>query len=111
LFKPEFVGKAIVALAPKTYYVKGFGSKDKFSSKGIQKSNCSEISFDKYKAVLLNNEKSTVINRGMRIIDNKVMGTGGRSVFNYELEKVGLSAKYDKRVVMNDKVTTYPLSI
>jgi hypothetical protein len=48
----------------------------------------------------------------MRVMDNKYLGLdNGRSVLGYEVHKVGLSAKYDKRVVMDDKVSTFPLSI
>jgi hypothetical protein len=112
------VGAGIVALASKTYFVKGFGDKDKYSCKGIQKKhNVGEISFQKYKAVLMDNEKSVVTNRGMRVMNNnQVYGAGDevnqeKAIYGYSVEKVGLSAKYDKRRVLDDKISTVPLSI
>jgi hypothetical protein len=130
LFKPEFIGAGIVAENSKTYYVKGFGDKDKMSCKGIQKSN-NDITFELYKRVLFEKEKHLVKNKGFRILNDKqtsneiVMIDGkekyinnnqdqtqkGRAIYMYEVEKVGLTAKYDKRRVLNDKVSTVPLDI
>ena len=129
LFKPEFFGAGIVALASKTYFVKGFDKKeskydrfyvrkDKFSCKAIQhKHNCSEITFDRYKSVLLENAISKVTNKGMRILNDKQVFdinsevNQNRRMYGYEIEKVGLSGKYDKRVVLDDKVSTVPLDL
>ena len=119
LFKPEFVGAGIVALGSKTYFVKGFGDKHKYSCKGIQKkNNCSEICFNNYLQVLLNQRKSKIVNKGIRILNKKqIEGSGScilnenRQVYMYSVEKVGLTAKNDKRCVMNDKISTVPLDI
>ena len=118
LFKPEFIGKGIVALASKTYFVKGFGEKDKFSCKGIQhKHNTDEISFEKYKSVLFDNTTSLVTNKGMRILNDKQVNNTktdanqNRRIYGYSIQKIGLSGKYDKRVVLDDKVSTVPLNL
>ena len=118
LFKPEFIGKGIVALASKTYFVKGFDGKDKFSCKGIQKAhNNSEIQFEKYKSVLFDNAPSLVTNKGMRILNDKQVNNTktdanqNRRIYGYSIQKVGLSAKYDKRVVLDDRVSTVPLNL
>jgi hypothetical protein len=105
-------------------------TKDKFSSKGIQQSN-NELNFELYKRVLFENEKHIVKNKGFRILNDKqtsneiVMVDGkekyinnnedqtqkGRAIYMYEVEKVGVTAKYDKRRVLADKVSTIPLDI
>lgn len=135
LFKPEFVGRGIVALTSKSYYVKGFDSKDKLSSKGIQQSN-NDLSYELYKKVLFEDEKHVAKNKGFRILNNKQVcneliyvndneGNNtliirnhntdetqtGRTIYMYELEKTGLTAKYNKRVILDDKVSTVPLDI
>lgn len=130
LFKPEFVGKAIVALSSKSYYVKGFDDKDKLSSKGIQKCN-NDLNYEAYKNVLFKNEPHTVKNKGFIILNDKqtsnikVMKDGkevwinnntdetqkGRGIYTYEVEKTGLTQKYDKRRVLGDKVSTVPLEL
>ena len=119
LFKPEFIGKGIVALSSKMYYVKGFDSKDKFSCKGIQKKhNTDVVNFEKYKNIVLGIEsKVNVTNRGMRILNAKQIGgektetQNGRTIYNYKTEKLGLCGKYDKRIVLDDLVSTAPLKI
>ena len=127
LFKPEFVGKGIVAMSSKSYYVKGFDNKDKLSSKGIQKSN-NDLNFELYKNVLFGvGGRHVVKNKGFRILNNKqtssVLLDGkwinnntdetqqGRAIYMYEVEKTGITAKYDKRRVLEDKVSTVPLDI
>jgi hypothetical protein len=131
LFKPEFVGKGIVALTSKSYYVKGFDKKDKLSSKGIQQSN-NDLSYELYKKVLFENEKHTAINKGFRILNNRQVSNQittddegntivvnnntdeiqvGRAIYMYELEKTGLTGKYNKRVILEDNVSTVPLDI
>ena len=130
LFKPEFIGKGIVANCSKSYYVKGFDNYDKLSCKGIQKSN-NDLNFELYKDVLLKNTPHIVKNKGFRIlnekqtsneiiiVDNKERWINnnkdktqiGRAIYMYEVVKTGITQKYDKRRVLNDKVSTVPLDI
>jgi len=130
LFKPEFIGKGIVANCSKSYYVKGFDNYDKLSCKGIQKSN-NDLNFELYKDVLLNNKPHSVKNKGFRILNEKQTSNEmiivddkekwinnnndktqiGRAIYMYEVVKTGITQKYDKRRVLNDKVSTVPLDI
>ena len=119
LFKIEFQGAGCVALAPKMYYVKGFDDYDKFSSKGIQKANnASVVNFENYKKIVLAEELQVdVLNRGLRVfhlnqIDKVSSDTKlGSAIYMYEQVKRGLTGKYSKRVVLEDGVSTVPLSI
>ena len=119
LFKIEFKGKGIVALAPKMYYVKGFSDKDKVSCKGIQQRNNSNlISFENYKRVVLRDVvKMNATNKGLRIFSNQQINrvdeekNQNKKIFMYSQEKVGLTAKYDKRRCLEDGVSTVPLDI
>jgi hypothetical protein len=119
LFKPEFIGKGIVALSSKMYYVKGFEDKDKFSCKGVQKRhNSSVINFECYKNVVLGKiDKIDVVNKGMRIMnDHQVLKEQtdcqvGRKIYSYRMEKLGMTSRYDKRVVLDDLVSTVPLNV
>jgi hypothetical protein len=130
LFKPEFIGKGIVANCSKSYYVKGFDNYDKLSCKGIQKSN-NDLNFELYKDVFLNNKPHSVKNKGFRILNEKQTSNEmiivddkekwinnnndktqiGRAIYMYEVVKTGITQKYDKRRVLNDKVSTVPLDI
>jgi hypothetical protein len=77
LFKPEFIGKGIVALSSKMYYVKGFDNKDKSSCEGIQeRNNIDVINYENYKSIVLGKvTKFDVVNKGMRIMNsNQVKG-------------------------------------
>lgn len=104
LFKLEFYGHRMISLAPKTYIVQNDNKSTKISSKGISKKNNKDILiFDKYKEVLFDENTLPGQNIGFRMNDN-IMHT-------YESNKIGLSPYYDKRGVMDDKVTTYPLMI
>jgi hypothetical protein len=125
LFKPEFIGEEMVALCSKSYFVKGFEKdkiegKDNFkmSCKGVQKSNNEEkLTMECYKDVLYHNVKSIVKNRGMRIMNDNMIYKAGdevkqnRKIYNYEVNKIGLSGKYDKRRILNDGVSSVPLNI
>ena len=102
LFKVEFEGDGMVALAPKLYYVLGSQGKDKFSSKGVQKSN-EILNYKIFKDVLETNGIMYVDNKGMRYVDNQVVW--------YTTHKKGLTAKYNKRKVLEDKITTVPLEV
>jgi hypothetical protein len=118
LFKEEFIGKGIVALSSKLYYVKGFDSKDKFSSKGIQQKHNEDImNYETYKSVVLDNKMYMATNKGMRIFNDKQITkeksdvNQNRKIYNYVCEKVGLTQKYDKRIVLGDGISTVPLNI
>ena len=74
LFKVEFEGNGMVALAPKLYYVLGCGSKDKFSSKGVQKNqNAYLLNYANFKKILETNGICYVENQGMRYINHQVV--------------------------------------
>ena len=101
LFKVEYEGEAMICLCSKLYYCRG-NEKDKFSNKGSQyKNNVDVIVFENYKTCLMNDVKMTVNNSGMRYLNG--------SIYWYSQTKVGLNPKYNKRNIMSDRVTTYPL--
>ena len=105
LFKTEFVGDGMICLSSKLYYCLGEPNKsNKFSCKGVQKKNNSYVlNYNNFKNVLHSNISMEVENIGMRYIN------GG--VYYYSSCKTGLSSKYDKRTIMSDRVSTYPLGI
>jgi hypothetical protein len=101
LFKIEWEGTGIVALTSKMYYC--YGSKEKSSCKGVQsRNNKNLLTFEKYKEALggcvLN-----ATNKGFRVFDNKVI--------TYTQDKDGLTPIYDKRVLFEDGINSYPLMI
>jgi hypothetical protein len=103
LFKEEFRGDRLIALASKTYALH-CDEKDltKVSCKGVNKSqlqNTMEI-FDN---VLFNRENHIVENRGIRSIK--------RQMFSYKQPKTGFSYLYCKRKVLNDGIHTEPLDL
>jgi len=100
LFKVEYEGNGIVCLCPKLYYCLNDG-KQKFSSKGVQKTNTNILNFESYKNVLLNDSVEKATNTGMRYLNG--------SIVRYQTTKIGLTNKYNKRKTMEDKVTTCPL--
>jgi hypothetical protein len=98
--------------------VKGFEIKDKMSCKGVQKKNNLDIiNYETYKKVLLENENAYVKNTGMRIFNDKQINKNdsdtniNRKIYTYEMKKIGLTQKYDKRVVLSDGISTVPLNI
>jgi hypothetical protein len=106
IFKFEFVGTGMVALAPKSYCAKyGEGKEDiKLSSKGCnQKTNKSLLTFEKYKQCLVDGVYMYGTNIGFRVIDHEIR--------TYEQVKIGLNPLYDKRRLMEDRITTVPLHI
>jgi hypothetical protein len=118
LFKEEFIGSGIVALSSKCYFVKGFNTKDKFSCKGVQQKHNQElITFNNYKKVLMENVKLKAVGKGMRILNDKQVYkmnsdvNENRTIYNYRIEKVGLSCVYDKRIVLSDGISSVPLNI
>jgi hypothetical protein len=65
----EYDGDGIIALSSKMYYC--FGSKDKYSSKGInQKQN--EITRQHYLNALNGDENQSFVNKGFRINKNEL---------------------------------------
>ena len=106
LFKVEYEGRSCIGLCPKMYFVEGAeheNKKYKFSSKGIQKNN-NEINKERFEKVLFDdNYKDICINKGFRVINNFMI--------TYTQEKKGLSYVYNKRIVLEDGVSTLPLPI
>jgi hypothetical protein len=86
LFKLEYEGDGIIALASKMYYC--FGDKDKFSSKGLNKQQ-NEITKQKYLDALQGDSSQKFTNKGFRVMNNE-MNT-------YELTKNGMKLFNDKR--------------
>lgn len=98
LFKLEYQGDAIIALASKMYYC--FGYKDKMSSKGInQKQN--ELTKLNYLEALNGDSSQTFINTGFRVKENQ-MNT-------YVLAKSGMKIFNDKR--LREGFKTFPTAL
>jgi hypothetical protein len=102
------------------YYVQGFNDeKSKFSCKGIQhKHNSDAISFNNYKNVVLGQvHHINVVNKGMRILNDSQINKNNndvnqvKGIYTYQQTKLGLSSKYDKRIVLSDGISTVPLNI
>ena len=100
LFKLEWEGDGIVALCSKTWY--GFGSKDKFSCKGVNKRN-NVINKEKFMRVLTERKAGSATNRGFRVRDNNVL--------TYEQVRDAFTYFYPKRKVQEDGITTTYLDI
>ena len=110
LFKTEFVGDGMICLCSKLYYCLWDSKKskevqnkgDKYSCKGVQKSNNKGLlNYNNFKTVLRTNDILQCENKGMRFLN------GG--VYYYNTNKTGLTAKYNKRNILSDGVTTVPL--
>ena len=104
LFKIEYEGSGMVALCSKTYYT--WGSKDKFSIKGVQYKNDRNneiLNKEQYKQCLCDKVTRDCQNKGFRYV-NGIMKT-------YEQNKIGLTPIYVKGVVMDDGVHIHPLNI
>jgi hypothetical protein len=87
LFKLEFRGDGIVALASKMYYC--FGEQDKFSSKGINRKQNS-ITKRRYLDALENLMEQQFVNKGFRVKNNQIS--------TYQLTKSGMKLFNDKRL-------------
>ena len=102
LLKMEFQGTRMIALASKCYYADNEGDDEasrkeqKASSKGVKK-NQNQKTWDHYEAALGGYE-DRANNVGFR--------RDGDKMITYNQEKLGLSAYYDKRVVLEDKIHT-----
>ena len=98
LFKTEFQGDRMIAITPKCYYADGPKGR-KISCKGVSKKQ-NEMSWERY-GTALNGCVDMAKNTGFRIRN------GG--LVTYEQTKLGLSAYYDKRIVLEDGIHTAPL--
>jgi hypothetical protein len=103
IFKPEWQGYLMVCTTCKMYY--GEGDKgNKSTAKGVQhKTEYNKLDKESYLDTLFNNNIQTCMNTGMRMIDNKM--------HTYETLKNGLTSVYDKRIVLEDGISTIPLNI
>ena len=102
--KDELGGKIItefVTLRPKTYsYFTDDGKEDK-KTKGTKKSVIKRmIKFNDYKNCLLKDK--ILLKSQQRFISKK------RDVYTETLNKIALSNNDDKRIVLSDKITSYP---
>jgi hypothetical protein len=98
LFKLEYEGDGIIALASKMYFC--FGEKDKFSCKGINKKQ-NEITKQNYMNALNGESNQHFTNKGFRVKDNQ-MNT-------YSLQKFGMKLFNDKRLRVG--YDTFPIEL
>ncbi|KAI8817517.1 uncharacterized protein EV422DRAFT_570554 [Fimicolochytrium jonesii] len=100
LFKIEFTGTALIALAPKMYFVVGdeeqflrSKKRSKVSCKGTnKKQNVDLLTYDNFKKVLdgqIKKEFIQMVNKGFRCYRTQL--------YQYEQRREGLSNKQDKR--------------
>ena len=104
LMKDELGGEIItefIALRPKTYsYLTDNGKIDK-KAKGTKKCAMNKvIKFDDYKNCLLNDE--VTLKSQQRFISKK------HDVYMEDVNKIALSNDDDKRILLSDKITSYP---
>jgi len=100
LFKLEFGGSRKIALCSKCYYADDPESgKNKLSTKGMSKRH-KEITWKRFKEAL-NGGKDMAINRVFKMWNGRMV--------TYEQKKLGLSAYYDKRWVLEDGIHTEPI--
>ena len=104
LMKDELGGEIIMeftALRPKTYSYLTDNDKIDKKAKGTKKCTINKIiKFNDYKKRLLNNE--VILKSQQRFITKK------DDVYTENVNKIALSNDDDKRVISNDKITTYP---
>lgn len=110
LFKEEWRGGAIMSLSSKNYYCffPDGSHKEKFSSKGVQKSggrNADVLNADAFESVIKNKVTLQATNRGFRVCKQT------KGIISYTQTKTGLSYYYDKRQVQADGISTIPLDI
>ena len=90
----------MIALCPKCYFIdEQDGEKNKFSTKGMSKRQ-NGITWQRFKAAL-EGSKDLATSGGFRVIDGRMV--------TYEQQKLGLSAYYDKRWVLEDDIRTQPI--
>lgn len=100
LLKVEWEGYGIKEICSKTYYC--WGSKDKFSWKGVNK-RTNEINKDKYINVLLTKQSGSGRNMGFRVMNH--------SMYTYAQVRDAFCFFYPKRKVLEDGVSTIPLDV
>ena len=102
--KDELGGKTItefVTLRPKTYSFLTDGGKEDKKAKGTKMCIIKKmIKFNDYKKCLLNGE--IIFKLQQRFISNK------RDVYTENVNKIALSNNDDKRIVLSNKMTSYP---
>ena len=90
----------MIALCSKCYYIEELeGEKKKFSMKGMSKKQ-NDITWQRFKSTL-DGSKDMATNIGFRM--------NNRRMVTYEQQKLGLSAYYDKRWVLEDGIHTEPI--
>ena len=100
LFKAEFRGTRMIALTSKCYFAENQETlKKKFSCKGVNKKQ-NEMDWNRYDEAL-KGSTDFATNTGFRIRDHEIV--------TYTQRKLGLSAYYDKRRVLEDGIHTEPL--
>ena len=104
LMKDELGGKIItefVTLRPKTYsYLTDYGKEDK-KAKGTKKCIIKRmIKFNDYKNCLLKDK--VLLKLQQRLTSKK------HDVYTENINKIVLSSNDDKRIVLSDKITSYP---
>ena len=102
LFKIEWRGNGIIALCSKTYYCFGEDKGDKSATKGLDKRQ-NQLSKDRFLNVLRTGTSGGGTNTTFR--------TDGVSVYTYKQQRNSLSYFYIKRKVLDDGVSTVPLSV
>ena len=100
LFKREKQGTRAIALCSKCYYVEDEAAEQaKVSSKGVNKRQ-NELRWERYERAL-EGSRDMATNRGFRMHNG--------AMYTYEQRKLGLSAYYDKRWVLEDGIHTEPI--
>ena len=103
LFKLEREGSRMIALCSKCYYIDENKDvlicKPKFSREGMFKRQ-NNITWQRFKAALQGN---------VDWAENRGFGMVNRQMVTYEQQKLGLSAYYDKRWVLEDGIHTEPI--
>ena len=90
----------MIALSSKCYFGEEHDcKKNKLSTKGVSKKQ-NEITWQRFKKAL-EGSKDIATNRGFRMRDGQMV--------TYEQQKLGLSAYYDKRWVLEDGIHTEPI--
>ena len=104
LMKDELGGEIItefIALRPKTYSYLTDNDKIDKKAKGTKKCIIKKmIKFDDYKKCLLNDE--VILKSQQKFISNK------HDVYTEDVNKIALSNDDDKRIVLSNKITSYP---
>lgn len=105
-FKEEYSSDYIVALSSEIYYcgINSAESKPKIAAKGVVKSiNYNIVTLSNYLHCLDTKSKINVTNKDIRFTSN--------SMITYSTNKTGLTYLYDKCIVLEDGISTVPLSI